>query len=173
MPLPIRRSIACLEGNTPTTQLRLLELSFHTPHRDAQSLYVQGLVLSFGFCLLASVFVAIATTVARLVVCPASSSSTCSNITVCTTSSSSVRAIPLTTLLLHYWGASLTPLFETQPFTGGFWKQNACLVVFSRQFERLVVNQIIRKHPVWYQLPTSQENHHESRTAACGFADSR
>ena len=47
---PIRRSIACLEGNTPTTQLRL-ELSFHTPHRDAQSLYVQGLVLSFGFCI--------------------------------------------------------------------------------------------------------------------------
>ena len=64
------------------------------------------------FCLLASVFVAIATTVARLVVCPASSSSTCSNITVCTTSSSSVRAIPLTTLLLHYWGASLTPLLQ-------------------------------------------------------------
>ena len=51
MPPPIRRSIACLEGNTPTTQLRLLDLSFHTPHRDAQSLYVQGLVLSFGFCI--------------------------------------------------------------------------------------------------------------------------
>ena len=51
MPLPIRRSIACLEGNTPTTQLHLLDLSLHTPHRDAQSLYVQGLVLSFGFCI--------------------------------------------------------------------------------------------------------------------------
>ena len=116
---------------------------------------------------------AIAITVARLVVCPASSSSTCSTITVFTTSSSSVRAIPLTALLLHYWGASLTPLFGTRPFTGGFWKQNACLVVFSRQFERLVVNQNTRKHPVWYQLPTSQENHHESKTPACGFADSR
>ena len=91
------------------------------------------------FYLLASVFVVIAITVARLVICP----------------------------------ASLTPLFGVRPFAGGFWKQNACLVVFSRQFERLVVNQIIRKHPVWYQLPTSQENHHESRTAACGFADSR
>ena len=125
MPLPIRRSIACLEGNTPTTQLRLLDLSFHTPHRDAQSLYVQGLVLSFGFCLLASVFVAIATTVARLVVCP----------------------------------ASLTPLFGVRPFTGGFWKQNACLVVFSRQFGRLVVNQITRKHPVWYQSAISYEKH--------------
>ena len=51
MPPPIRRSIACLEGNTPTTQLRLLDLSFHTPHRAAQSLCVQGLVLSFGFCI--------------------------------------------------------------------------------------------------------------------------
>ena len=27
------------------------DLSFHTPHRDAQSLYVQGLVLSFSFCI--------------------------------------------------------------------------------------------------------------------------
>ena len=51
MPPPIRRSIACLEGNTPTTQLHLLDLSFHTPHRDPQSLYVQGLGLSFGFCI--------------------------------------------------------------------------------------------------------------------------
>ena len=51
MPLPIRRSIACLEGNTPTTQLCLLDPSFHTPHRDAQSLCVQGLVLSFDFCI--------------------------------------------------------------------------------------------------------------------------
>ena len=42
----------CLLGrNTPTTQLLLSDLSFHTPHRDAQSLYVQGLVLSFGFCI--------------------------------------------------------------------------------------------------------------------------
>ena len=159
MPPPIRRSIACLEGNTPATQLRLLDLSFHTPHRDAQSLYVQGLVLSFGFCLLASVFVAIATTVARLVVCPASSSSTCSTITVFTTSSSSVRAIPLTALLLHHWGASLTPLFGTRPFTGGFWKQNLCLVVVFLGFERLVVNQITRKHPIWYQTVVSYEKH--------------
>ena len=111
------------------------------------------------FCLLASVFVAIATTVARLVVCPASSSSTCLTITVFTTSSSSVRAIPLTALLLHHWGASLTPLFGTRPFTGGFWKQNACLVVFSRQFERLVVNQNTRKHPIWYQSAVSYEKH--------------
>ena len=51
MPPLIRRSIACLEGNTPTTQLHLLDLSFHIPHRDTQSLYVQGLVLSFGFCI--------------------------------------------------------------------------------------------------------------------------
>ena len=51
MPPPIRPSIACLEGNTPTTQLLLLDLSFHIPHRDTQSLYVQGLVLSFGFCI--------------------------------------------------------------------------------------------------------------------------
>ena len=51
MPPPIRPSVACLEGNTPTTQLLLLDLSFHIPHRDTQSLYVQGLVLSFGFCI--------------------------------------------------------------------------------------------------------------------------
>ena len=51
MPPLIRRSIACLERNTPTTQLHLLDLSFHIPHRDTQSLYVQGLVLSFGFCI--------------------------------------------------------------------------------------------------------------------------
>lgn len=51
MPPLIRRSIACLEGNTPATQLRLLDLSFHTPHRDAQSLYIQGFGLSFGFCI--------------------------------------------------------------------------------------------------------------------------
>ena len=41
------------------------------------------------------------------------------------------------------------------------------------EFERLVVNQITTKHPIWYQLPTPRENHHESKTAACGFADSR
>ncbi|EEE17861.1 hypothetical protein ATORI0001_0796 [Lancefieldella rimae ATCC 49626] len=46
------------------------------------------------------------------------------------------------------------------------------MVVFLG-FERLVVNQITTKHPVWYQFPTSRENHHESKTAACGFADSR
>ena len=51
MPPPIRRSIACLEGNTPTTHLHLLDLSFHTPHRDAQSLYVQGLILSSSLCI--------------------------------------------------------------------------------------------------------------------------
>ena len=32
-------------------------------------------------------------------------------------------------------------------------------IVFSRQFGRLVVNQITRKHPVWYQTVVSYEKH--------------
>ncbi len=41
----VHRALTLLED------VLLLDLSFHTPHRDAQSLYVQGLVLSFGFCI--------------------------------------------------------------------------------------------------------------------------
>ena len=155
MPPPIRRSIACLEGNTPTTYdcAFWIYLFIHLTEM------LKACAYKVWFCLLASVFVAIAITVVRLVICPASSSSTCSTITIFTTSPISVRAIPLTVLLLHHWGASLTPLFGTRLFTGGFWKQNACLVVFSRQFGRLVMNQITRKHPVWYQTVVSYEKH--------------
>ena len=35
-------------------------------------------------------------------------------------------------------------------FTGGFWKQNMCLVVVFPGFGCLVVNQTTTKHPIWY-----------------------
>ena len=44
-------------------------------------------------------------------------------------------------------------------FSGGFSRKNVCLVVVFLGFERLVVNQITTKHPVWYQTVVSYEKH--------------
>ena len=60
------------------------------------------------------------------------------------------------------YDTSIQTRLENDPFegfTGGFWKQNLCLVVVFLGFERLVVNQNTRKHPVWYQTVVSYEKH--------------